>query len=298
MTDRALPGRQLRLRLRLGGRRRPARRAPGAARPRLAARSRPTSSALDEFMRWAHKAGVEPMMAVNLGTRGVDEAARPPRVLQPSRRHRTGPTCARATASRSPRHQAVVPRQRDGRPLADRPEDRRGVRPARRRDRQGDEAGRPDDRAGRLRQLEPRACRPSAPGRRRCSSILRRRRLHLAARLLRAGRATTSTASSQLRATWTRFIETVVATCDHVRRDVRSDRKRINLSFDEWNVWYQSQPATAAAGDWAERAAAARGRLHRRRCARGRQHADHLLRHADRVRSPAWRSSSTSSRRS
>jgi alpha-N-arabinofuranosidase len=30
---------------------------------------------LDEFMRWTGKAGVEPMMAVNLGTRGVSEAA-------------------------------------------------------------------------------------------------------------------------------------------------------------------------------------------------------------------------------
>ncbi|GAA4468876.1 alpha-N-arabinofuranosidase [Phytohabitans houttuyneae] len=29
---------------------------------------------LDEFMRWARAAGVEPMMAVNLGTRGVQEA--------------------------------------------------------------------------------------------------------------------------------------------------------------------------------------------------------------------------------
>ncbi|HEX2773904.1 MAG TPA: alpha-L-arabinofuranosidase, partial [Micromonosporaceae bacterium] len=29
---------------------------------------------LDEFMTWARAAGVEPMMAVNLGTRGVQEA--------------------------------------------------------------------------------------------------------------------------------------------------------------------------------------------------------------------------------
>ncbi|MET9932555.1 alpha-L-arabinofuranosidase, partial [Streptomyces sp. NPDC006324] len=29
---------------------------------------------LNEFMTWAHRAGVEPMMAVNLGTRGVTEA--------------------------------------------------------------------------------------------------------------------------------------------------------------------------------------------------------------------------------
>lgn len=34
----------------------------------------PNTVGVDEFMRWAAKAGVEPMMAVNLGTRGVAEA--------------------------------------------------------------------------------------------------------------------------------------------------------------------------------------------------------------------------------
>jgi alpha-N-arabinofuranosidase len=34
----------------------------------------PNLVGVDEFMRWAAKAGVEPMMAVNLGTRGVQEA--------------------------------------------------------------------------------------------------------------------------------------------------------------------------------------------------------------------------------
>ncbi|WP_326799397.1 alpha-N-arabinofuranosidase [Streptomyces sp. NBC_01808] len=34
------------------------------------------------------------------------------------------------------------------------------------------------------------------------------------------------------------FIDNVVATCDHVRARLKS-KKRINLSFDEWNVWYQ-----------------------------------------------------------
>ena len=33
------------------------------------------------------------------------------------------------------------------------------------------------------------------------------------------------------------YIDSVVATADHIRAKVRS-RKRINLSFDEWNVWY------------------------------------------------------------
>ncbi|WP_435611647.1 alpha-N-arabinofuranosidase [Streptomyces sp. bgisy159] len=36
------------------------------------------------------------------------------------------------------------------------------------------------------------------------------------------------------------FIENVVATCDHVGARLKS-KKRINLSFDEWNVWYQSR---------------------------------------------------------
>lgn len=36
--------------------------------------SDPNTFGTDEFMRWAGKAGVEPMMAVNLGTRGVQEA--------------------------------------------------------------------------------------------------------------------------------------------------------------------------------------------------------------------------------
>ncbi|NHI16711.1 alpha-N-arabinofuranosidase [Microbacterium excoecariae] len=36
------------------------------------------------------------------------------------------------------------------------------------------------------------------------------------------------------------FIETVVNTADHVAA-VRGSSKRINISFDEWNVWYQSR---------------------------------------------------------
>ncbi len=51
---------------------------PVAQRPRrldLAWHStEPNTLGLDEFVRWAAKAGVEPMMAVNLGTRGVTEA--------------------------------------------------------------------------------------------------------------------------------------------------------------------------------------------------------------------------------
>lgn len=37
-----------------------------------------------------------------------------------------------------------------------------------------------------------------------------------------------------------RFIESVVATADHVKA-VRGSSKTINISFDEWNVWYASR---------------------------------------------------------
>ncbi|MEU3145030.1 MULTISPECIES: alpha-N-arabinofuranosidase [unclassified Streptomyces] len=51
------------------------------------------------------------------------------------------------------------------------------------------------------------------------------------------------------------FIEDAVATCDHVGAKLKST-KRINLSFDEWNVWYmtrwQEQAATIAQDDWPE----------------------------------------------
>ncbi|HET6859297.1 MAG TPA: alpha-N-arabinofuranosidase [Streptomyces sp.] len=47
------------------------------------------------------------------------------------------------------------------------------------------------------------------------------------------------------------FIENVVATCDHVGARLKS-KKRINLSFDEWNVWYMARHESAEPGDWEE----------------------------------------------
>lgn len=49
-----------------------------------------------------------------------------------------------------------------------------------------------------------------------------------------------------------RFIETVVATADHVAA-VRGSDKRIDISFDEWNVWYIDRVAAVrptAIDDW------------------------------------------------
>jgi alpha-N-arabinofuranosidase len=41
-----------------------------------------------------------------------------------------------------------------------------------------------------------------------------------------------------------RFIDTVAATCDHVRA-VKKEKRRIEISFDEWNVWYMSRSQAA-----------------------------------------------------
>ena len=46
-----------------------------------------------------------------------------------------------------------------------------------------------------------------------------------------------------------RFIETVAATCDYVQARKRS-KKRLSLSFDEWNVWYHSNAADQAMDPW------------------------------------------------
>ncbi len=45
------------------------------------------------------------------------------------------------------------------------------------------------------------------------------------------------------------FIETVAATCDFVRAKRRS-KKNVRLSFDEWNVWYHSEEADRALEPW------------------------------------------------
>jgi alpha-N-arabinofuranosidase len=46
-----------------------------------------------------------------------------------------------------------------------------------------------------------------------------------------------------------RFIEAVVATCDHVRA-IGRHKKQINLSVDEWNVWYQNRFVGEDNLDW------------------------------------------------
>ena len=134
VTRRPLPGRQLRLRLSLGGRGRAARSTADAARPGLAhdrdqpVRHRRVHRLVPEGRRRADAGGQPRHPRGRGGARRFSSTAT-------SRRHRPlGPALAQRLR-RAARHQAVVPGQRDGRPVADRPQDRRRVRPARSRDR-------------------------------------------------------------------------------------------------------------------------------------------------------------------
>ncbi|MCL6458718.1 MAG: alpha-N-arabinofuranosidase, partial [Gorillibacterium sp.] len=45
------------------------------------------------------------------------------------------------------------------------------------------------------------------------------------------------------------FIQTVVSTCDYLKAKKRS-KKKINLSFDEWNVWFHSQAVDRKLEPW------------------------------------------------
>ena len=199
----ALPGRQLRLRLPLGGRRRAARATGRAGSTSPGSRSRPTTCGLDEFMPWAR------------GRRGRADDGRQPRdpgraggdrrpgVHQPPRRHvlvrpaaqerrtRTRTTCGSGVSATS-----STARGRSGtRP----PTSTAGWR----RDRQGDADGRP--------RIELVACGSSnhqmptfgAWERDRPGAHLRPGRLPVAARLLR-GPTATGRASSPAPSTWTR----------------------------------------------------------------------------------------------
>lgn len=50
--------------------------------------------------------------------------------------------------------------------------------------------------------------------------------------------------------TMDQFIEGVIATCDHVGAKKRS-RRKLKLSFDEWNLWYESRFVGQDHLDWA-----------------------------------------------
>jgi len=216
---------------------------PPGDRPRrldLAWRSIETNAfGLDEFMRWARLAGAEPMMAVNLGTRGVAEAAELVEYC-----NLDGGTAA---ADLRRKHGAARPHdirlwclgnEMDG--------------PWQIGSRTAEEYGRLAARAGHaMKRVDPSielvACGSSGADMPTFAAweatVLEHAydqvdylSLHTYYDPERYDDASFRASAVHLDAA----VDAVLATADHVRARLRRT-KRIRLALDEWNVWYQSR---------------------------------------------------------
>ena len=170
-----LSRRQFRQRLQLGGRRRPGRQAARAARSRVAL-DRNQAVRHQRIHRLVPQAERRADAGVNLGTarptrRGVSSNTA---TIPAARRC---PTCVARTAGRAARREVLVPRQRDGRAVADQAQDRARIWPRRRRNGQNDAMGRPLDRTRRLRLLGPQHADIRRLGNDGAGALLRSRRI-------------------------------------------------------------------------------------------------------------------------
>ncbi|GII80004.1 alpha-N-arabinofuranosidase [Sphaerisporangium rufum] len=220
---------------------------PVAERPRrrdLAWHTTETNEfGVDEFMRWCRRAEVEPMMAVNLGTRGIEEALD----LLEYCNHPSGTALSDlriANGAKDPHDIRMwcLGNEMDG-PW------QLGHRPAR-------EYGRLAAATGRaMRMADPGlelvACGSSGTGMPTFgaweATVLEE--TYDVVDLISA-HAYYEEKDGDLggflacAADMEHYIDTVVATADHVGARLRS-RKKIDISFDEWNVWYMSRSMAA-----------------------------------------------------
>ena len=91
----------------------------------------PNTFGTNEFIDWCRAAEIEPMLAVNLGTRGGDAARNLVEYCNHPERHGALRPAPQARLGEAARHQVLVPRQRDGWTLADGDEDRDRIWPHR-----------------------------------------------------------------------------------------------------------------------------------------------------------------------
>ncbi|GAA1108153.1 alpha-N-arabinofuranosidase [Nocardiopsis composta] len=207
---------------------------------------------LDEFVRWARGLDIEPMMAVNLGTRGVQEALD----LHEYANHPGGTALSdRRAANGAPEPHAIamwcLGNEMDG-PW------QTGHKTAREYGRLAAETARA------MRMAEPGlelvACGSSgrsmptfgaweAEVLDECYDLVDFVSLHAYYEEHDGDLGSFLASATDM----DRFIEEVVATADHVAAK-RKSAKRIMLSFDEWNVWYlsrfQAEQAARPRQDW------------------------------------------------
>lgn len=209
----------------------------------------PNTFGLNEFMSWARQAGVEPIMAVNLGTRGVEDACN---LLE----YANFPAGTRysdlrvAHGVRDPHRIRTwcLGNEMDG--------------PWQIGRKTGTEYGRLAAETGKaMRRIDPSielvACGSSnermptfgsweADVLDEAFDVVDSISLH--AYFEQHGEDRVGfLASAQV---MDDFIDGVVATCDHIAAKKRS-RRRLKLSFDEWNLWHESRFAGQDHLDWA-----------------------------------------------
>ncbi|HEX7107186.1 MAG TPA: alpha-L-arabinofuranosidase C-terminal domain-containing protein, partial [Acidothermaceae bacterium] len=208
----------------------------------------PNTFGLAEFMEWTRLAGVEPMLAVNLGTRGVQEAAD---LLE----YANYPKGTQLSELRRQHGQAepfdvrlwCLGNEMDGPWQIGRKDAREYGRLA-------------AETAKAMRLVDPRvelvACGSSNRQMPTFGSweatVLDEAYDHVDYISLHAYYEQHADDLASFLATsvdMDGFINDVVATCDHVRAKRRS-KKTMRLSFDEWNVWYQSRFDGAQNQSW------------------------------------------------
>jgi alpha-N-arabinofuranosidase len=227
---------------------------PVGERPRrldLAWRSVETNAfGLNEFMTWARRAEVEPMMAVNLGTRGIQEACD----LLEYANHPGGTYWSDLRIAHGVREPHGIRlwclgNEMDGPwQVGHKSAEAYGVLAA--------------ETAKAMRQVDPEirlvACGSSNDRMPTFgaweATVLDHTFDHvdyisLHAYFEKAGDDRASFLASGL--AMDRFIDGVVATADHIAAKKRSRRKLL-LSFDEWNIWYESRFAGHTNLDWAQ----------------------------------------------
>ena len=210
---------------------------------------------LHEFMAWARKAGVEPMEAINLGTRGVEAA----RELVEYANHPGGTALSDRRIANG----------------ATEPFDIRLWCLGNEMDGPWQIGHKTADEYGRLAQETAKAMRFVDPGLELvlCGSsgsqmptfgaweqtVLSHAYDEVDYVSMHAYYEETATDHASFLASavdMDHFIESVVATIDAVGA-ARKSRKRINISFDEWNVWYQERddpdsPSQVGGSGWVE----------------------------------------------
>ncbi|QYX75182.1 arabinosylfuranosidase ArfA [Streptomyces akebiae] len=203
---------------------------------------------LREFMDFCAKTGIEPMMAVNLGTRGVEDALR----LLEYANHPDGTELSDRRVAHGDKEPYGIKmwclgNEMDG--------------PWQIGHKTAEEYGRlAAETARAMRMIEPDlelvACGSSGSGIETFAAweatvleatydLVDHISLHAYYEEIDGDRDSFLASAVDLE----HFIEAVVATCDHVGARLKS-KKRINLSCDEWNVWYQKRPNPHQVEDW------------------------------------------------